>query len=175
MLLKMRGDLWGECWGVFVLAPQLYLMTQKLYWSLPRDHVAAGPEFFLGSVLMRSLWCLGPHPALAWSSPWFWSPESRLPSTTWPEICCTPTPTPAAESWPGPCSSWYMLRTWECQNAVQRADLTILSCHFPTEETYITCTLSVLFLMSFRQKQPPPVKKPSRVFCHGCRRWRKHE
>ena len=46
---------------------------------------------------------------------------------------------------------------------------------FSHRGTYITCTLNVLFLMSFRQKQPPPVKKPSRVFCHGCRRWRKHE
>lgn len=61
------------------------------------------------------------------------TPESRLPSATWPEIC--PTPTPDAESWPGPLGSWYALRTWEPQNAVQRADLTILFCHFPTEET----------------------------------------
>lgn len=101
------------------------------------------------------------------------TPESRLPFATWPEIC--PTPTPAAESWRGPWGSWYVLRMWEHQNAVQRADLTILFCHFPTEETYITCTFSVVFLMSFRQKQPPPVKKPSEVFCHGYRRWRKHE
>lgn len=173
MLLKMRGDWWGECWGMFVLAPQLYLMTPKLKSPQSRDHVAAGPEFSLGSVLMRSLGCIGPHPALAWSSPWSWPQNPGCPLQRGLKSA---TPTPDAESWPGPWGSWYALRTWEPQNAVQRADLTILFCHFPTEETYsITCTLSVVFLMSCRQKQPPPVKKPSKVFCHGCRRWRKHE
>ena len=78
MLLKMRGDWWGECWGMFVLTPQLYLMTQKLKSPQSRDHVAAGPEFCLGSVLM-SLGCIGPHPALAWSSPWSWPQNPGCP------------------------------------------------------------------------------------------------